>query len=133
MLNSDQWPLNYREAERERIEQYEKELEEMKQRVEKRPLLVERQSQVGSKYTTDQVLFSEYRYMYLCTCFHLMLLYSHIRSCHKMKLILISIVNAFQSFFGGISWGGGGGGDVNSYVEYKSLTCMYLCCNCCYF
>ena len=110
--------MNYREAERERIEQYEKELEEMKQRVEKRPLLVERQSQVGSKYTTDQVLFSEYRYMYLCTCFHLMLLYSHILSCHKMKLILISIVSActecLSEFFlvrwvgmmgGGAGWG----------------------------
>lgn len=58
--------MNYREAERERIEQYEKELEEMKQRVEKRPLLVERQSQVGSKYTTDQgLVFDIHVSMYL--------------------------------------------------------------------
>lgn len=40
--------MYYREAERDRIEQYEKELADMKERVDRRPLLVERQSQVGS-------------------------------------------------------------------------------------
>ncbi|KAK3094026.1 hypothetical protein FSP39_023139 [Pinctada imbricata] len=38
-----------REAERARMEEYEKELAEMKQRVDKRPLLVERQNQINAK------------------------------------------------------------------------------------
>ena len=62
--------MNYREAERERIEQYEKELEEMKQRVEKRPLLVERQSQVGSKSTTDRRLGFLYTCIYVLAFIH---------------------------------------------------------------
>jgi hypothetical protein len=42
---------SYREAERERAEQYEKELQEMKERLEERPLLFEQETQViWSKY-----------------------------------------------------------------------------------
>jgi hypothetical protein len=37
---------SYREAERERAEQYEKELQEMKERLEERPLLFEQETQV---------------------------------------------------------------------------------------
>ncbi|XP_062593301.1 protein FAM161A-like [Saccostrea cucullata] len=43
-----------REAERERIEQYEKELAEMKERVDRRPLLVEQQSQVNAKNAVNK-------------------------------------------------------------------------------
>ena len=43
-----------REAERERMEQYEKELQEMKERLDQRPLLFEQESQV---YATIYFVF----------------------------------------------------------------------------
>ncbi|CAC5422067.1 FAM161A [Mytilus coruscus] len=51
----------YREAERERMEQYEKELQNMKDRIDQRPLLFEQESQVNAKKSAEKKFTAKLR------------------------------------------------------------------------
>lgn len=58
---TDQRLRRYREADRERMEEYEKDLQEMRERIDHRPLLFEQESKVNAKKTAEKKFTAKLR------------------------------------------------------------------------